>query len=166
MQPATTSQISSILVPVDFSAGSHAAIEYALGLARTYRAKVTLFHAQDAPTSMNQIVPGADNHVDSRREEVRIRSSLEAYATRFNADGAVDLHIDVRCGSPIEQIVSASTTHEFDLIVMGTHGRTGVGHLIMGSVAEMVVRKAACPVLTVHLPENLALRSGSIPPWV
>jgi nucleotide-binding universal stress UspA family protein len=60
----------------------------------------------------------------------------------------------MRLGTPSEEIVNYADEHEIDLIVMGTHGRTGVARVLLGSVAEKVVRKAPCPVLTVHNPER------------
>jgi nucleotide-binding universal stress UspA family protein len=144
--------ISKILVPVDFSSGSAAAVAYATALAKTLQSTVTLFHAYQQSDSMNSIVPGADNKVDDENNQALAQRFLERLRGEASKHTSVEMRVAVVHGSAAKEIISASRDGAFDLIVMGTHGRTGLQHVLMGSVAETVVRRASCPVLTIHLP--------------
>jgi nucleotide-binding universal stress UspA family protein len=143
---------SKILVPVDFSSGSKAAVEYAAALAKALQATITLLHIHDLPALMNSIVPGADNAVDAENDRAFSEKWLEQLRVEAQQHSNVEMRVMVEHGSAPEDIVSISHSGGFDMIVMGTHGRTGVRHVLMGSVAEAVVRRALCPVLTIHLP--------------
>ena len=144
--------LSKVLVPVDFSDGSRVAIDYAVALAKVFRSEVTLFHVQELPGSMNAIVPGADNAIDAANEHGYAMHRLEALRVALRRDFDVEMPVVVLSGSPEREIVAYAVGGRFDMIVMGTHGRTGVKRVLMGSVAEAVVRRALCPVLTIHLP--------------
>ncbi len=144
--------VSTILAPVDFSSGSRAAVEAATALARAFQATVTLLHVGQLPDLMNSIVPGADSVVDVRADRTRAENMLDKLRAEALRDSSVDIRAVVEYGSPVQEILSFSHSGGFDMLVMGTHGRTGLRHLLMGSVAEAVVRRALCPVLTVHLP--------------
>jgi nucleotide-binding universal stress UspA family protein len=145
-------RISKILVAVDFSSESKAAVGYAVTLAKALQSTITLFHVFEMPELMNAIVPGADNAVDAARDRAVAQSWLEELRADTQQHSAVEMSVVVEHGSPAQGIVSASRDGGFDMIVMGTHGRTGLRHVVMGSVAEAVVRRALCPVLTIHLP--------------
>ena len=145
-------KVSKILAPVDFSEGSRIAVEYAVALAKALNSNVTLFHAREMPGSMNSIVPGADNELDAGNERAAAMQRLDAMRAEVQKETDVDIRVAVQRGSPVKEIVSYSLSGGFDMIVMGTHGRTGLKRVVMGSVAEAVVRRALCPVLTVHLP--------------
>jgi nucleotide-binding universal stress UspA family protein len=144
--------VSKILVPVDFSSGSKIAAEYALALGTALRSTVTLFHVYEKPDLMNTIVPGADNAADAERDRSFSKGWIEALRTEVQGRGEVEMLVVVEHGSPAPAIVSYSRSGRFDMVVMGTHGRTGLRHVLMGSVAEAVVRQALCPVLTIHFP--------------
>lgn len=144
--------VSKILAPVDFSSGSKAAVEYAAALAQALLSTVTLFHVYEMPTLMNSIVPGADDALDAEKERGLARNWLEALRAETQKLSSVEMHVVVEHGSPAQGVISFSLRGGFDMIVMGTHGRTGLRHVLMGSVAEAVVRRALCPVLTIHLP--------------
>jgi universal stress protein A len=143
-----------ILVPLDFSEHSERAVQLAAELARRYRAPLTLFHVYEVvpyavPEGHALITPlpqltGLVEEFGRRLEEARTRA-IEA--------GAGDVETLLREGFVAPQITDLAREEHFDLIVMGTHGRQGISHLLMGSVAEKVVRTAPCPVLTVRLPE-------------
>ena len=77
---------------------------------------------------------------------------MKALAERLRDQGVAEVHSRVGIGSPAHEIVELAELGHFDLIIMGTHGRTGVAHAVLGSVAEKVVRRARCPVLTVRSP--------------
>lgn len=140
--------LNRILVPHDFSETSLAAVNYAVTLARNFAAEVTFLYVGDrSRAELEGEVPiGPDGQVteSARRAMLSVLDSAD--------QAAIHPEFFVRTGTPAEEIVHFAREHEIDLIVMGTHGRGFVGHLLMGSVAEKVVRTAPCPVLTVRNP--------------
>ena len=144
--------VHKILVPVDFSSGSKQSVEYAAALSVELRSTITLLHVYQLPDLMSAIVPGADNAADVERERTLAQSGLESLRTDTQKKTDTEMAVLVAHGSPADEILSLSRAGQFDMIVMGTHGRTGLQRLVMGSVAETVVRRAHCPVLTIHLP--------------
>ncbi len=140
--------VQQILVPIDFSSDSEQALDYAIGLAQQFQSSLTLMHVIYIPvtTEVNLAAYFADM-------EAGVKEGIETYRKRAEEAGlAVDVVI-VR-GTPFHEIVQTAKTKQIDLIVMGTHGRTGVTHLLIGSVAERVVRLAPCPVLVTRHPET------------
>lgn len=140
---------SRILVPTDFSPHADAAFRVARDLARRYDASIHLLHVVDGPLaggawSARTHPAGADDRTGEQLQEARDR--LQAY---LKGD-AGNVCIDVRLGHAAEQILEAAQDKPIDLIVMGTHGRTGLARAMLGSVAERVVRLAPCPVLSTH----------------
>jgi nucleotide-binding universal stress UspA family protein len=137
------------LVPIDFSDYASHALDYAISLASKLGARLTLLHViQSLPMG------GADMGVTLpytyiQDMEAEITSSLQNYLERVTAAG-LEGEIAVVHGVPFNEIIAAAKTQQVDLIVMGTHGRTGLQHVLLGSVAEKVVRTAPCPVLTVR----------------
>ena len=132
-----------ILVPVDFSADSERALDYAVQFAVPFDASLTLMHVTYIPDP-----PGFNLDAVIRRAETDRRQDLLAYQKRTSDAGLLsDTHMDR--GLPALKIVEAAQHGEVDLIVMGTHGRTGLKHLLLGSVAERVVQLASCPVIVV-----------------
>jgi nucleotide-binding universal stress UspA family protein len=139
--------LSAILAPVDFSSGSRFVVEYAVAMAHAFQASVTLLHVCQRADSMSGIVPGADKAVDDKEDVSVARKSLDGLrADHMNRD----VRVLVLDGSPAHEIVSAARS--FQMVIMGSHGRTGLRRVLMGSVAEAVVRGATCPVLTMHFP--------------
>ncbi len=160
-----------LLVPTDFSEPANNALRYAIEEAVLHQAKVTLLHVlpSDTRTDVHYVtgdpVPGPQGGVDpsaggrvggsaflSRPEVVRRDRSEEAMtqlrdlvANAFQGPWEVE----VAMGHPADTIVRVARERSADLIVMSTHGRTGLQHVLLGSVAEKVVRLAPCPVLTV-----------------
>lgn len=141
---------SKILVPIDFSPYSDEAIERAVELAGRYEASITLVHvfepiALSFPegSGIHSSLSLADVMVELERELEKKRAATEAEAGR-------PIQAFRTSGHPSHEIVDLARSDGFDLIVMGTHGRTGVAHMLIGSVAERVVRTAPCAVLTVH----------------
>jgi nucleotide-binding universal stress UspA family protein len=143
---------ATILAPVDFSSGSKTAVEYAAALAKALRSTITLFHVYHKSDLMSGIVPGADPWADDKTNQAIARTELEKMRVETERSSGVEVRAIVVSGSPAEQIVSYASRGAFDLVVMGTHGRTGIQRFLMGSVAETVVRHARCPILTIHLP--------------
>jgi len=147
-----TDSITRILVPVDFSPHSDRALAYAARLAGQVGASVELLHVVE-----DRFVGGAfttEIYVPSLPEMIQglideASSRLESFKTAMFPHGS-DVTTAVMVGHGANTIVEHAASGGFDLIVMGTHGRTGFSHLFMGSVAERVVRTAACAVLTLH----------------
>ena len=138
-----------ILVPVDFSAYSGEAVRVAADLARRYDAALTLAHVYDP---LVYALP--DGYVLFTQPQLeRLFEALEQQLAGAKAQaleaGAPRAETKLLQGFVAGQISEYAARGEFDLIVMGTHGRTGVKHLVLGSIAENVVRAAPCPVLTV-----------------
>jgi nucleotide-binding universal stress UspA family protein len=141
--------IRKILMPTDFSDASIAALQMARDLARRFGASVTLFHVHQVPSYLypDGMMPVPSTVLQDL--ERSIVAELLRLAEQLRGEG---VQVDTRhvIGSPVQEICRAADELEMDLIVMGTHGRTGLRHVIMGSVAEKVVRRAPCAVLTVH----------------
>jgi nucleotide-binding universal stress UspA family protein len=136
-----------ILVPIDFSAPSDAALLYGRNLAKAFGADLHLLHVME-----NQFLRPTFNSTTAveigMANRVAEHLSAEDRAT-LHAVSAVRMSDD-----PYDEIIRYANNENIDLIVMGTHGRGGVARLLMGSVAEKVVRTARCPVLTVRHPEH------------
>lgn len=132
-----------ILVPTDFSTLAQTALEMATSLARDRGAKLLIVHVEEPPTAYGggELYYGIE---EPNREELK-RMLSEVIPT----DPSVSYEHRLLIGSPASGINHLAEREEVDLIVMPTHGRTGLLRLLMGSVAEEVVRKAKCPVLTV-----------------
>jgi nucleotide-binding universal stress UspA family protein len=150
-------QIRRILVPIDFSPPAQTALDYAKSLASEFDSELFLLHviatpeaswgAEAATYSWPSLI--ADLEKDATAELNRLVPSGDPLAGRVTKELAV--------GVPVTGILDFAETHQIDLIVMGTHGRGTVGHLLLGSVAERVVRRSPVPVLTLHqAPTHLA----------
>lgn len=157
-----TPDIKRILVPIDFSANSRQTLDYAHGLAVKFEAALHLVHVCEVPS---RITPALDaSAIDYTEWSQRIGE--EAGKELIKIGSALDdvtVTTEVLFGRPAPTIVEAAGTSETDLIVMGTHGHGAVMHLLMGNVAERVVRTAPCPVLTVREPRPLKERAAAKP---
>jgi nucleotide-binding universal stress UspA family protein len=145
-------KISHILHPTDFSDSSNQALKYACSLATQFGAEL---HLLNVISETGIITPPIAGYIppDYYEEQKKFASEeLSSYPqVLINHSGSVTRN--VREGAPFVEIIRYAKDNEIDMIVMGTHGYSGIKHLILGSVAENVVRKAHCPVLTIH-PEN------------
>ena len=135
--------VRSILVPTDFGPTSDAALQYATQMALTLGARLYLMH-----------VPGkTGEHFEANyplgRFETASRERLSSFLSKDELE-RLRPEYALRVGAPAEEIVRYADLCDADLIIMGTHGRTGIAHVLMGSVAEQVVRVAPCPVLLVR----------------
>jgi len=151
----------NILVPTDFSEPAAAAVQYAATLAREFDGTVHLMHVVPEPyaypwgTELSTL-PLADilaQTAESARERLgTLAGELGLPSGRVVTQTSV--------GTPVDQVLSYISDHQIDLVVLGTHGRGMVGHLLLGSVAERVVRRSPVPVLTVHgMPRQDASKS-------
>lgn len=144
--------IKRILVPVDFSPHADVAVDYARLLANALDASITLAHVCEIPHAMVGIVPGASPQGDLAQEREAASKLMDRMVASLGEADRARIEKVILTGSPTQAIVDRAKTDHYDLIVMGTHGRRGLARVVMGSVAEGVVRGAECPVLTVHLP--------------
>ena len=141
-----------ILVPIDFSESGRAILEYAVELARDRGAEVVLFHVVAVPVAPYDPAYGvASGPTVIREMQAAAEKALAALAAGAKPGPGVKLSTKVACGTPFREIVREAREGGHDLVVIGTHGRTGLRHVFLGSVAENVVRLAPCPVLTVRL---------------
>jgi len=149
----------TILHPTDFSDYSDTAFRLACSLARDYGAHLVVMHVADLPLAVaaEGVLMAPPPMVDL----VQLRERLEQLPPR---DPQVSMECLLVQGDPAEEILRAAEKTEADLIAIGTHGRTGLGRVLMGSVAEQVVRKATCPVLTVKTPKGRVLSSDEPAP--
>ena len=139
--------LRDILVPVDFSPGAQQALNYALPLARQFNARITLLHVVEP-----QLVPRELSFMamESNRRVAAARAKLEALARKSVPTPLLNKTV-VSAGQPFEEIARTANGLRMDVIVIATHGRSGVKRLLLGSTAESVVRHSPCPVLTVHM---------------
>jgi universal stress protein A len=141
------------LVPLDFSADANEALEYAIGLASKLGARVTLLHVLQSPPWGGVDMDVTCPHAYSRfiqHLEAEVTHNMQACLERVTAGGLEGEVVAVH-GVPFQEILETAKNQQVDLIIMGTHGRTGLHHMLLGSVTEKVVRLAPCPVLTVKV---------------
>ncbi len=142
-----------ILIPTDLSEEARHVLPYAVEFARSYGAKIILVHVVDArwvgPVASAEFPGMVEDQIDSSKtaatqvmEEMRIEL------------GDLEVETQVLIGSPHVEIVRYARSEDVDLIILATHGRTGLAHALIGSVAEKVVQMAPCPVLTLKHPEH------------
>src|SRR5579875_1242684 len=141
--------IQTVLHPTDYSERSDIALRIACSLARDYRAKLVLLHVALRSVTIDgeaAIAPRSEEYFKAEQDKLEsVSVPAGVRAERF-----------VREGDPAGEILRAAQFTNADLIVMGTHGRTGLARLLAGSVAERVMRRAPCPVLTVRTPAQQA----------
>jgi universal stress protein A len=142
-------QIRQILAPTDFSECSKQAVACAYELAQAFGAKLVLLHVIEAlPSYIGFIPPGGAAMLLGDLER---QARLDLAEVLPEAEAAeVEVTRQLVVGSPSHEIVKVAAAEQVDLIVIATHGRTGFSHLVMGSVAERVVRTAPCPVITIR----------------
>ncbi len=144
-------QIQRILYPTDFSERATAAFPLACALARDHGAQLLVLHVKPPVVIVGVLVAP---------EPPELRQQLHEQLNRLRpADPNVRVEHQLLEGEPAREILRLAREANCDLIVMGTHGRTGLPRLLLGSVAEEVMRKAACPVLTVKVPVVEAARA-------
>jgi universal stress protein A len=143
-----------ILVPTDFSAPADEAARIAVDLSRRYDASITLVYVYEPPTYALPESGLAFTTTQLDEAFAAFRRLLATTSDRARERGATKVETQLSYGFAAREITSLASAGAFDLIVMGTHGRTGLSHLLLGSVAERVVQTAHCPVLTVRLPDE------------
>jgi len=154
MDLASPISLRKILVPIDFSEYSKKALQYAVPFARQFNAKIYLLYVVEptvypADFSFGQIgMPNVEN-------ELRVKGEEELQELIKNEiKGVVPSEASVKVGLPFVEVVSFAKDEAIELIIVATHGHTGVEHILFGSTAEKIVRKAPCPVLVVRAEER------------
>jgi len=142
-----------VLCAVDFSKGSGATLEAAADLARRHQAELTVLHVREPPPTA-AATGFAPPPAPSEAESIEIGRQLDRWRAEAARMTGGEVRGEVANGSPASEIVRLAREGSFDLVVVGTHGRTGLRRLVLGSVAERVVREAHCPVLVVRPPED------------
>jgi universal stress protein A len=143
---------TKILTAIDFSENSDFAFEYALIMAQKFDAELTIVHVINEPVDLRGFyVPHISfEQLEKEIEDGAVKMMESFCATRLG--GFTNYKTSIIAGIPYDEITRAAEECGASLIVLGTHGRTGLDHLLFGSTAERVVRSASCPVLTVRLP--------------
>ena len=141
--------VKSILVPIDFSETSRKALQYAVRFAEQFGAKLTVLNVVEPVAT-----PDFAYHpllVEADKVKQAAKTRLDALCSQMGIRAAKTL---THYGTPFAEICEAASKHKVDLIVIATHGFTGLKHVLLGSTAERVVRHAPCPVLTVREKEH------------
>lgn len=143
-------EFKRLLCPVDFSPSAEKALRYAENLGKHFGSEILLVHAFEDPAYIMPMTgylgpePGLMNQLRARLEEEMERWRISV------ANAGFPVRTELLEGAPHQVIVDAAKEYDAHLIVMSSHGRTGLSHALMGSVAERVIRLAHCPVLTVR----------------
>jgi universal stress protein A len=142
-------KIKRIVVPTDFSDCAGKALEYAIDFARTWNAEVLLVHVVE-PIRHTRFIADVSELLENRRAEAadQLEELQKQIKPRYR-----NCRSEVHFGVPFEVIADVAAESKADLIIIATHGHTGLSHVFLGSVAERVVRVARCPVLTVRFAE-------------
>jgi nucleotide-binding universal stress UspA family protein len=156
--------LKNVLVAMDFGEAATSALAYGRELARRFNATLHVIHVVDDVAARLVTSSGLPYDV-SRLQSDLDESELQRLNALITDEDRRDLHaraVQVTSVAPAREIVSYAADAQIDVIVLGTHGRGPVAHLLMGSVAERVVRTAPCPVLTVRHPEHEFLRPDAL----
>jgi universal stress protein A len=143
---------TKILTAIDFSENSECAFDYALTLATQFNAELTIIHVINEPVDLRGFyVPHISfEQLEKEIEESAVKMMETFCSTKLGTFS--NYKTSIMTGIPSDEITAAATRIDASLIVLGTHGRTGLDRILFGSTAERVVRSASCPVLTVRLP--------------
>ena len=145
-------KIKKVLVPIDFSDYSKSALRYAVNFAKTYNAEIILVYVIEPVIyppdfSMGQIaIPAVNTEWDIKAKEELDQLAKDEIPADINVTSVI------KTGKPFVEIIDTAAEFDIDIIIIATHGHSGVEHILFGSTAEKVVRKAPCPVLTLREP--------------
>jgi nucleotide-binding universal stress UspA family protein len=149
----------TVVVATDFSEQSQLALEYARVFAKRFGANLRVLHVVEIPVVLSAEVPLPDVSQLADRAVANAQEKIGTALARLEETNVIG---QVLVGQPAETIVQYASDHAADLIVMGTHGRRGLAHFLVGSVAERVIRDAPCPVFTVKDVEALRCVSRDV----
>lgn len=152
---------SVIVVPTDFSDHSLRALAYAIGLAEQYDAEVKILYVIEPSLQVSDMAwVGVDERSLTKERVKEAREQLDKIV-QDQIPKNVKAEAEVQTGDAVETITCYAHDVNADLIVMATHGRSGLSHVLMGSTAEQIIRKASCPVLTLKHPMQVTTRPES-----
>jgi nucleotide-binding universal stress UspA family protein len=147
-------QPKRILVATDFSKPSQDAADAAVDLARQLGADIFLFHAINpipmSTSGIGVVASGLEAPTLEAYLNLKAKAAIDLEATRLTEKGALKVDSGIGHGSPADQVARTAVEGDFDLVVTGTRGRTGISRAVLGSVAEGIVRRSNVPVLTIH----------------
>jgi nucleotide-binding universal stress UspA family protein len=146
--------LKRILVATDFSQHSSNALKYAAAFGKAFGAEVVLCHVLEKPDFLSQFPPVAEGYFPPDFNEVHEKHARVQCEQALAAVQLSKARVLLPHGSPAAEIVRSAQTENADLVIVGTHGRGALAHMLLGSVAEKVVRSAPCPVLTVRSGEH------------
>lgn len=147
-------QFNKILVAVDFSEHSQVAVGYAAELSRAFDAEVILCHVVEQADMLSQLPPSGEAYFPPNWSQIQERDAREECERLLREAGIERSRVVIRAGTPFLEVVRLARDEQADLILVGTHGRGAIAHMLLGSVAETIVRNAPCPVLTVRQGEH------------
>ena len=159
MSPLPAFKLKKILVPVDFSDCSAKALQDAVPFAKQFDAELILLHVAQLSLSVPEM-PAVDIGLSQR--QIRESGQKELETLQQSLADEIPVETAVRLGTPHVEIIAAAKELDIDLIILATHGRTGLAHVFLGSTAERVVRHAGCPVLVVREREREFVASKSV----
>lgn len=145
-------RINRILVAVDFSESSRKALQYAVGFAKEFGGSITLVHVLNVPYGAGEAAMVVEFEAFQKSFHLDAEKKMASLLAEFA--GSVEADTVITTGGPYREIIKLADERQIDLIVVGTHGRTGIGHFLLGSTAERIVRHAHTPVLVVRDKEH------------
>lgn len=146
--------LKRILVATDFSKHSQVALQYAAAFGKAFSAEVILCHTLEKPDFLSQLPPVAETYFPPNLTEIQEKHARVQCEQVLAAAGLSQARVLLVHGNPSAEITRAAKEENVDLVIVGTHGRGALAHILLGSVAEKVVRAAPCPVLTVRSGEH------------
>ena len=148
--------IQRIMIPVDYSENSKAALNYGADLAKSFGASLDIIHVWDRPTYLTDAVmvsrPGEAHKPIGELIRENAQHDMNEFLAQVNLPSGVPVSSRLLAGEPASALLAEMKKGEHDLVVLSTHGRTGLAHLLLGSIAEKLVRLSPIPVLTVPNP--------------
>jgi universal stress protein A len=149
--PLSVFKVKKILVPVDFSPCSLKALQYAAPFAKQFGAELVIVHVVESYIPVPEV---GTVDVTIIQEEIKDGAKKELEKLRQSVDPELVPTAELRIGTPWVEVIETAKKLNVDLIIVSTHGRTGLSHVFMGSIAESIVRHAGCPVLVVREKEH------------
>ncbi|HEX9306965.1 MAG TPA: universal stress protein [Anaeromyxobacter sp.] len=154
--------VTRVLVPIDFSPSARAALEYGTFLAGKLGAELDVLHVWEPPGYVGPdalaLLPMTQGQPSWEQTRTEVTREVDHFLAKTVAKPK-ELTVRVEAGEPSDTILQIAKDSGADLIVMGTHGRTGLSRLLIGSVAEAVLRRSTCPVLTIRVPARTSRES-------
>ncbi|HEY3969375.1 MAG TPA: universal stress protein [Planctomycetaceae bacterium] len=147
-------ELKRILTATDFSDASKVALRYAVAFSQAFQAEVILCHVLEKPDLLAGLPPVAEGYIPPNLAELQEQHARVQCEQVLAEAGLSQARLVLSHGHPAKEITHAAAQEQADLIIVGTHGRGAIAHLLLGSVAEKVVRLAPCPVLTVRPGEH------------